>query len=362
MSVRFDPAARQAIDRAMIEVERRGHATLDTTHLLMGLTETRDSPAVIVLASLGVDTQAVRRAASSALDAVPRSDAAAITVDRTLDRVLRRASERSEKARHEAVTDVDIVGACIEVQDATAGRLLREAGLDPARFDALASDLVVARVTPADNEPISAVADYLSRADSWTQAPPPPVTTITTDRKSYPGIMATVEHPANALVTRVGNGYDSHRYGPGVPLILGGVTIPSEVGLLGHSDGDAVAHAVTDAVLGACGAGDIGEMFSDTDPANRGRDSIEMLRLAVDRVNAKGWVVQQVDVTVIAQFPKIAPYRPAMRVRLAEALGVMPDAVSIKGKTNEGMGWIGRGEGLACIAVASLVNVPSSAT
>ena len=150
----------------------------------------------------------------------------------------------------------------------------------------------------------------------------PAVTTITTDRRSCPGIMATVEHPANALVTRVGNGYDSHRYGPGVPLILGGVTIPSDVGLIGHSDGDAVAHAVTDAVLGACGAGDIGEMFSDTDPGNRGRDSIEMLRLAVDRVNAKGWVVQQVDVTVIAQFPKISPYRPSMRVRLAEALGV----------------------------------------
>lgn len=359
MSVRFDPAARQAIDRAMIEVERRGHSTLDTTHLLMGLTETRDSPAVIVLASLGVDTQAVRAAAARALEAVPRTDSVAVSVDRTLDRVLRRASERSEKARHEAVTDVDILGACVEVSDATAGRLLRDAGLDQARFDALASSLVVARVTPQDNEPISSVADYLSRADSWTQPPAPPVTTITTDRKSYPGIMSTVEHPANALVTRVGNGYDSHRFGPGIPLVLAGVTIPSEFGLVGHSDGDAIAHAVTDAVLGACGAGDIGEMFSDTDPANRGRDSIEMLRMAVERVNDRGWVVQQVDVTVITQFPKIAPYRPAMRVRLAEALGVMPDAVSIKGKTNEGMGWIGRGEGLACIAVASIVSIPS---
>jgi 2-C-methyl-D-erythritol 2,4-cyclodiphosphate synthase len=164
------------------------------------------------------------------------------------------------------------------------------------------------------------------------------------------------------LAVRSGIGYDSHRFAPGGPLVLGGVRIPSDVHLHGHSDGDAVAHAVTDAVLGAAALGDIGEMFSDTDPANRGRDSIEMLRLAVERVNAKGWVVQQIDVTVIAQFPKIAPYRPAMRVRLAEALGVMPDSVSIKGKTNEGMGWIGRGEGLACIAIASLVNVPSQAT
>ena len=361
MSVRFDPAARQAIDRAMIEVERRGHSTLDTAHLLMGLTQSGDAPAAIVLASLGIDTQALRAAAEATLAAVPRTDAVTVAVDRTLDRVLRRASERAHQAHHDAVTDVDILGACVEVPEATACRLLRESGIEQERLDALASELIVARVTPPDNEPVSGVAEYLSRADTWTQPPPPAETTITTDRKSYPGLMTTVDHPAGACVTRVGNGYDSHRFGPGRPMVLAGITIPSEVGLIGHSDGDAVAHALTDAVLGACGAGDIGEMFADTDPANRGRDSIEMLRAAVERVNAKGWLVQQVDVTVIAQFPKIAPYRSAMRVRLADALGITPDGVSIKGKTNEGMGWIGRGEGLACIAVASLVNLPSTA-
>ncbi len=124
--------------------------------------------------------------------------------------------------------------------------------------------------------------------------------------------------------------------------------------LVGHSDGDAIAHAVTDAVLGAAAAGDIGEMFADTDPANAGRDSIDMLRRAVARVAERGWQVANVDVTVVAESPKIGPHRDAMRAALAEALGIPADAVGLKGKTNERMGWIGRGEGLACIAVATL--------
>lgn len=157
------------------------------------------------------------------------------------------------------------------------------------------------------------------------------------------------------MITRVGIGYDSHRFAPPGPLILGGVSIPSDVRLHGHSDGDAIAHAVTDAILGAAGAGDIGEMFSDKDPANKGKDSIEMLAAAVARVQARGWRVQQVDITVVTEQPKIAPHRPAMRDRLASALGIAPDAVSVKGKTNEGLGWIGRGEGLACMAVATIV-------
>ncbi|HJU73501.1 MAG TPA: 2-C-methyl-D-erythritol 2,4-cyclodiphosphate synthase [Gemmatimonadaceae bacterium] len=158
-------------------------------------------------------------------------------------------------------------------------------------------------------------------------------------------------------MTRVGIGYDSHRFAPGGPCLLGGVAIPGDRHLQGHSDGDAIAHALTDAVLGAAALGDIGEMFSDTDPANKGRDSMEMLGAAVARVAAHGWRVHQVDVTVIAEWPKIAPQRAAMRTRLAAALGVEPEVISIKGKSNEGMGWIGREEGLACIAVAALAPV-----
>ncbi len=154
--------------------------------------------------------------------------------------------------------------------------------------------------------------------------------------------------------TRVGIGYDSHRFAPPGPLILGGVPIPSDVHLEGHSDGDAVAHAITDAILGAAALGDIGEMFSDRDPANKGKDSIEMLRAAVDRLRTAGWRVHNVDVTIIAEKPRVASHRELMRMRLAPTLGVGTDAVSVKGKTNEGMGWIGRAEGIACIAVATI--------
>jgi len=158
---------------------------------------------------------------------------------------------------------------------------------------------------------------------------------------------------ADATV-RVGVGYDSHRFAPGRPLKLGGVLIPSDVGLLGHSDADAICHAVTDAILGAAGLGDIGEMFPDTDPANKDRDSIQMLEAAVKRIATAGYRVNQVDVTLVAESPRIAPHREKIRARLASALGIDSASVSVKGKSNEGMGWIGRKEGLACIAVATL--------
>lgn len=161
---------------------------------------------------------------------------------------------------------------------------------------------------------------------------------------------------ADHLATRSGIGYDSHRFAPGGPLVLGGVRIPSGVHLHGHSDGDAIAHAVTDAVLGAAALGDIGEMFSDQDSANAGRDSIEMLQLAIARVRAAGWRVGQLDVVVIAETPKITPHRAAMRARIADAVGIDAADVSIKGKSNEGMGFVGRGEGLACLATATLLR------
>ena len=161
---------------------------------------------------------------------------------------------------------------------------------------------------------------------------------------------------SGSLATRSGIGYDSHRFAPGGPMILGGIRIPSDVHLHGHSDGDAIAHAVTDASLGAAALGDIGAMFSDKDPANAGRDSIEMLRLAVARLHGAGWQVQQLDVVVIAETPKIAPHRDAMREAIATVTEVRLADVSIKGKTNEGMGFVGRGEGIACIATATVVS------
>ncbi len=157
---------------------------------------------------------------------------------------------------------------------------------------------------------------------------------------------------------RVGIGYDSHRFAEGHGVLLGGVLIPAAVRCTGHSDADAICHALTDALLGGSGLGDIGEMFPDTSAENAGRDSVEMLRLAVARVRAAGWAPAQADITVIAETPRLGPHRPAIRERLAAALGIAPSEVMVKGKTNEGMGWIGRGEGLACIAVATLTPAP----
>ena len=156
------------------------------------------------------------------------------------------------------------------------------------------------------------------------------------------------------MITRTGIGYDSHRFAPGGPLRLGGVDIPSDRHLVAHSDGDAVCHAVTDALLGASALGDIGALFPDTASENKGRDSVDMLTRAMDAVGRAGFTLSNIDVTVIAESPKVGPWRDAIRARLAAALGLDIGAVSIKGKTNEGMGWIGRGEGLACIAVATI--------
>lgn len=159
-------------------------------------------------------------------------------------------------------------------------------------------------------------------------------------------------------MTRVGIGFDSHRFASGRPLILGGVTIPHSQGLAGHSDADAVAHAVADAMLGAVGLGDIGRLFPDTDAAYRDADSMELLAEVAQRVRAAGWAFQQADITVIAEAPTLGPHAAAMQGRLARALGVEAAAVSVKAKTNEGMGFIGRGEGIAVLAVATLVPVP----
>ena len=155
-----------------------------------------------------------------------------------------------------------------------------------------------------------------------------------------------------ARTGRAGIGYDLHRLVAGRPLILGGVTIPFDRGLQGHSDADAVCHAIIDAILGAAGAGDIGRHFPDTDQAWRGASSIDLLRRAVEIVRGAGLEVGNVDATVIAERPKLGPFVEEMRANVAGALGVTPERVSIKGKTNEGVGEIGRGEAIAVHAIA----------
>ncbi|MEE8715638.1 MAG: 2-C-methyl-D-erythritol 2,4-cyclodiphosphate synthase [Coriobacteriales bacterium] len=150
----------------------------------------------------------------------------------------------------------------------------------------------------------------------------------------------------------IGHGYDVHAFAPGRRLVLGGVEIPYELGLDGHSDADVVAHALADAVLGATRLGDIGKLFPDTDPAFEGADSMVLLARVMDLAREHGYRLVDCDCTVAAQAPKISPYRDRMRARLAEALGVDVAAVGLKATTTEGLGFVGRREGIAAWAVA----------
>jgi len=158
---------------------------------------------------------------------------------------------------------------------------------------------------------------------------------------------------------RVGTGYDSHRFDAERELVLGGVIIPDHAGLTGHSDGDALAHAVIDAILGAAGAGNVGSHFPPSDDRWKDADSIELLKRAALILRDHDWHVVNVDVTVVCETPRIGPHVPDMRDRLAMAMSIDASQVSVKGKTNERMGWIGAGEGLAVHTVALVErNVP----
>ena len=153
---------------------------------------------------------------------------------------------------------------------------------------------------------------------------------------------------------RIGHGYDVHRLVTGRPLILGGVTIPYEQGLLGHSDADVLAHAVMDALLGAAALGDIGGMFPDSDERWRGADSLRLLERVTARLAENGWAIGNVDATVLAQAPRLAPHIPEMRRRLAAAMDINVTQVSVKATTEEHLGFTGSGEGMSCHAVCLL--------
>lgn len=161
---------------------------------------------------------------------------------------------------------------------------------------------------------------------------------------------------------RIGHGYDVHRLVPGRKLILGGVTIPWAFGLLGHSDADVLTHAVMDALLGAAGLGDIGKLFPDTDPAYAGADSLALLEQVMEKLTAHGLRIGNVDATVLAQRPKLAPYIPAMRANLARAMGVGPDQINVKATTEETLGFTGSGEGMAAHAVCLLLEAGCPST
>ena len=308
MGVRFGSGARKAIDAAMVEAERHGLDLPNSMHLLLGMLRAPRGAAVQMSAMLGMPSELLVRAVESRL--VGAGAVAMAESEDAAESILRAAGDEAERRGGGVVTEADILRAMGHSPSSGAGRVLQEAGITSDRLDQLPLDV------------------------SGDGGAPPMVRPV--------------------VRVRTGIGFDSHRFGPGDGIVLGGVLIPAAQRLVGHSDGDAVAHAIADAVLGGAGVGDIGEMFSDADVVNKGRDSIEMLRLAVERVRLSGWMPVQVDVTVVAESPRVGPYRTAMRERLASALGLGVADVMVKGKTNEGMGWIGRGEGIAVIAVATL--------
>jgi 2-C-methyl-D-erythritol 2,4-cyclodiphosphate synthase len=160
-----------------------------------------------------------------------------------------------------------------------------------------------------------------------------------------------------APALRIGEGWDTHALVTGRPLILGGVTIPHTHGLLGHSDADALLHAITDALLGAAGLGDIGKLFPDTDPTFKGADSVVLLQEAARRVAQAGWGIVNVDTTIVAQAPKMAPHIQAMRERIAQALALTPAEVNVKAKTAEKMGPVGEGRAIEARAVCLLYKL-----
>lgn len=161
------------------------------------------------------------------------------------------------------------------------------------------------------------------------------------------------------MTLRVGSGFDVHAFGPGDHVMLGGVRIPASQGVVAHSDGDVLLHALTDAVLGAAGLGDIGQHFPDTDPRWKGADSVQFVRHAVELVRARGWRLANADLTLLSETPRIARHRDAIRASIAAMLGLAPDAVNVKATTTEKMGFLGRSEGLAAQAVVLLTQEPA---
>jgi 2-C-methyl-D-erythritol 2,4-cyclodiphosphate synthase len=329
MPVRFQSAARKAIDFAMVEMERVGDPELSSLHLLLGLLEPSAEGSQAALRLLGVNPAALQLDARRDIH-LARTGALPAEVTDAPEHVLERAGRISEQCGATDISDADILMAAAQDLDTWAGKLLAASGVTPP---------LLWGVFPE------------ARGVLRHPGAPDPLAGIEMLEVSFPPTFAP------ALPVRTGIGYDSHRFGVGGPMILGGIEIPGEIKLVGHSDADAVCHALTDAVLGAAGAGDIGELFPDTDPANKGRNSIEMLRASCVAAEQRGWRVAQVDVTVIVERPKLLPFRDAIRASLASALGLPVESVSVKAKTNEGMGWVGRGEGLACMAVATLIPV-----
>ncbi len=317
----FTEELRKVLARAADLVKKRGGVHVEPTHLLLALLAEPWTAATRVLSALGVDTAQVQAALEAGM---PRKRAAAAQpiVGPAMDQVLRVAVSEARRYGEGFVGTEHVLVGLLAVRDGMACAVLEEAGarLEVARTYArthriLATDLGSARRAAA--EPAGAA----SAERDW----------------------------------RVGVGYDVHEVLPGGTLILGGVQIPGEIGLRGHSDADVLCHAIMDALLGASALGDIGCLFPDSDPSYAGISSITLLEDVVERLAGEGWRPHNVDAVVVAQRPKVAPHVPRMRQILAAAMGLDPARVGVKGTTTEGLGFEGDGLGIGAHAVAIVV-------
>ena len=269
-------------------------------------------------------------------------------VTQTLDRESIYLAQTPQAFRRDVLRDA----LALDVDATDEAGLAELAGHTVRIVEGEASNIKI--TTPGDMTMAEAIAEGLRNADRGLRQAD--LSSGSEDQSVIPAIRSAIPNPQSAM-TWAGTGYDLHRLVRGRPLVLGGVTIPSDRGALGHSDADVVCHAVTDAVLGAACLGDIGRHFPDSDPKWKGASSLDLLSRAVAVVAEQGLEVGNVDVTVILEAPKIRDHVDAMRAAVARAIGIDPARVSIKGKTNEGVDAVGRGEAIAAHAIALVRQV-----
>jgi 2-C-methyl-D-erythritol 2,4-cyclodiphosphate synthase len=325
---RLTSEARKAFVHAHKEAERRHVQLIGTDYLLLGILMVDDGVGVQVLQMLAPDLQALRLELERGMEsAEAEASSEEATFTREAREVLTLAWDEAHETGLSSVGTEHLLLGLLRVESGPAYELLRLRGVKVEAARDFASRL------RGDEESVQKMVRVGN---------PPPV-------------------PLPVKATRTGIGYDSHRLVEGRKLVLGGVEIEWEKGLLGHSDGDVVLHAIADALLGACGLGDIGMHFPDTDERYKDADSGKLLQVAAEMARAKGWEPVNVDVSILAEAPKIGPHRDAMRTAIAEAMGIAEGCVNVKATTNEGMGFVGRGEGIAAMAVVSVAAVPDSA-
>jgi 2-C-methyl-D-erythritol 2,4-cyclodiphosphate synthase len=312
----FTEEARAAISRGAELAEERGARRVSPEHVLLALLEDVWTAGHRALDRQGVDVRALARALDAAIKRRPKRSGPSIGP--ALDQVLRVAMGEARRHGVGFVGTEHLLVGLLSIRDGMACAFLEEAGarLDPA--------LEYSRSRRARG------------------------------RRAAEGAASVAAPPPRPSPARVGIGYDTHEIRTGQSLVLGGVEIPSEFGLVGHSDADVLCHAIMDALLGAAALGDIGQVFPDDDARYRGASSVGLLTEVARRLGGAGWSATNVDAVVVAQAPKIAPHTDAMRNNIAEALGIEPDRVAVKGTTTEGLGPEGEGLGMSAQAVVMI--------